>query len=217
MASTLPSLNSKFRIINDIIDFKYIKNKLKNNTFSFTPNAFNIVTVSRIESGMKGLDIAMKTLQLLVQRKVKFHWFFVGKGSFRGEMEKFITQNNLNYHITFLGTSENPYKYYQAADLYVQTSRSESYGMSIAEAKLLNLPIVTTRFDTVYGQIKHEQNGLITDMNPEAVANGIERMMTDTALYQSIVENLKKEPKENTETVKKFDKMIEELLQINDE
>lgn len=207
-----PELKSKIEIIEDIIDAKTILKMSVLDQIDFSKNNFNILTVSRLEKGMKGLDIAIETIKHLKEKGVKFHWHFLGKGFFRPEMEIYFKENDLNDWITFHGTTFNPYPYFKAADLYVQTSRSESFGMSIAEARLLNIPIVTTRFDTVAMQMIHEKNGLITDLNPESVADGIIRMMEDKELYRSIREYLKTEQKENLESVKKFDEMIESFF-----
>jgi len=97
--------------------------------------------------------------------------------------------------------------------LYVQTSRHEGFGIPIAEARLLNIPVVTTRFDSVYMQMVDGKNGLVTDIDAESVADAIEKIMKDKELYNSIVRYLKTEQKENYESIEKFDKLIEQLLQ----
>ncbi|MEZ7915731.1 MAG: glycosyltransferase, partial [Polaribacter sp.] len=95
------------------------------------------------------------------------------------------------------------------ADLYVQTSRHEGYGLSIAEARLLNVPVVTTRYDSVYVQMIHEKNGLVVDIDANAVADGIERMINDKVLYESVKSYLKSEEKENKESIQRFYKLID--------
>ena len=127
-------------------------------------------------------------------------------------MEAYITEHSLEKHVSLMGTTDNPYPYFKASNLYVQTSRHEGYGRTIAEARLLNIPIVTTRFDTVFLQMIDGKNGLVVDMNAQAVADGIERIMTDIELYNSMVNYLKQEKKDNTETVEKFDHLIFDLL-----
>ncbi|MGM1055648.1 MAG: glycosyltransferase [Bacteroidota bacterium] len=207
-----PDLAEKLWLIPDMLDFSSIYRMADLYCPKFEKNKFNILTVSRLEKGMKGLDITLETCRILRDKGVDFHWYILGKGSFQTEIQNFIKSHNLEGYLTLLGTSTNPYPYFKAADLYVQTSRSESYGISIAEARLLNTPIVTTRFDTVYMQMVEGKNGLVTDMNPEGIADGIIKIMNNKDLYNSIVEYLKQEPKENTETVKRFDAMIGNLL-----
>ncbi|AZI66629.1 glycosyltransferase [Kaistella daneshvariae] len=206
-----PDLSDKLWLIPDMVDYITISKMSKFKDPDFNPETFNILTVSRLETGMKGLDIAVEAAKWLRETGKEFHWYFLGQGSFRPAMEVFIRNNHLENNITFLGTSANPYPFFKAADIYVQTSRSESYGISIAEARLLNKPIVTTRFDTVNMQMIHEKNGLVTDLNAGAVAEAIVRLMTDKELYNSIVEYLKTEEKENTEAVVLFDELIDTM------
>lgn len=214
-AKIFPFLTERLWLIPDMLDVSSIYGMADMFQVDFKKNTFNILTVSRLEKGMKGLDITMETCRLLKESGIDFHWYIIGKGSYRSEMQEFIGVNELSSHLTLLGTTTNPYPYFKAADLYVQTSRSESYGISIAEARLLNIPIVTTRFDTVYNQMIEGKNGLVTDLNPEAVAYGIIEIMKNKGLYNSIVNYLRKEPKESSETIKRFDSMISKLIASN--
>ena len=215
IAKILPFLTEKLWLIPDMLDVSSIYKMADMFQADFKKNTFKILTVSRLEKGMKGLDITIEACRLLKESGIDFHWYIIGKGSFQSEMQEFIKSNKLAGCLTLLGTTANPYPYFKAADLYVQTSRSESYGISIAEARLLNTPVVTTRFDTVYNQMVHGKNGLVTDMNPEAVVCGIIKMMQDKELYHSIVNYLRKEPKESSETIKRFDSMISKLIASN--
>lgn len=204
-----PHLEDRFSVINNIIDPEVVLNAAKEEIVQFS-ESFNILTVSRF-SKQKGYDILLNACKILKNNGIDFHWYILGGGELESFIKDFIKDNELMEFITLLGVKENPYPYFKAADLYVHTARHEGYGRTLAEARMLNLPIVTTNFDTVHMQMIHEKNGLITEMNPEAVANAIKRMMTDKNLYQSVVEYLKNEPKINTETVKKFDEMVQSL------
>ena len=92
----------------------------------------------------------------------------------------------------------------------MQTSRFEGFGIAIAEARMLNKPIVTTRFDAVFNQMIDGKNGLVVDMNAEAVAGGILRIIEDKKLTNRIVQYLKSEKKGNIEELDKFYNLINE-------
>lgn len=206
-----PDLKEKFGVINNIIDHESVQKLSNSEVITFKSDSFNILTVSRF-SPQKGYDILLDACEILINKNLNFHWYILGGGELENEIKSSIVKKKLQNHITLLGVEENPYPYFKAADLYVHTAKHEGYGRTLAEARMLNVPVVTTNFDTVHMQMIHEKNGLITEMNGFAVATGIERLLTDKKLYQSIVEYLKHEPKENTETVKRFDAMINELL-----
>lgn len=211
-ATLFPTLQDKVSVLYDMIDFSGIISLADKLSPSFNSRTFNILTVARLNKTQKGYDIALEACKILKENNVSFHWYALGTGPYKEEMCAYIKTHGLENNFTFLGTTPNPYPYFKAADLYVQTSRHEGFGLSIAEARLLNTPVVTTRFDTVFMQMVDGKNGLVTDMNAGAVAEAIMKLMNDQNLYDSIVEYLKKERKENTETIEKFDKMIIELI-----
>ena len=141
----------------------------------------------------KGYDIAIEAAKILKENGVKFKWYFIGDGPERQKIEHGIKTNELLNHIVLLGLQTNPYKYMEQADVYVQTSKFEGFGMTIAEAKILGKPIVSTNFDVVYNQITHEKNGLIAEMNGKSIADSIYRMITDNELRNSIIEEVNRE------------------------
>ena len=108
-----------------------------------------------------------------------------------------------------MGTTPNPYKYISEADVYVQTSRHEGFGLSLAEARILNIPVVTTEFDSVYAQMVPYKNGLVVPQDPVAVTDAIQRLLTDKSLHNSIVAYLKNEKKGNLEVIEDFYKIID--------
>lgn len=203
----IPSLKNLL-VLENIIDYQDILQAANAKEVPFKRNTTNILTVGRLNDNSKGMDIAIEAAKVLKEKGKNFHWYFLGEGPFRSQMEDFIEKNDLHDFVTLLGTDANPYPYFKATDIYVQPSRNEGFGRTVAEARLLNIPPVCTNFDSVHQQIQQEHNGLITDLNGAAVAEGIIRLMEDKELYNKIKENLKKEEKENLESVKKFDALV---------
>ena len=166
-----------------------------------------LVTVGRLVP-QKGYDIAAKAAWLLKNHGVEFHWYIVGDGD-RSAIEKDIARYEIGDCFTLLGAKENPYPYMKAADIYVQTSKFEGYCLTLAEARMLNIPCVTTNFDVVYAQMIDGDNGLVVEMNAEAVADGIIRLATDQELYQHIKRFQEREKKGNVEEIEKFYALVE--------
>lgn len=167
-----------------------------------------LVTVGRLVP-QKGYDIAAKAAWLLKKRNVKFHWYVVGGGD-SAPIEKDIAQYGISDCFTLLGAKANPYPYMKAADIYVQTSKFEGYCLTLAEARMLNIPCVTTNFDVVYAQMIDGDNGLVVEMSAEAVADGIIRLATDQELYQHIKGYQAQEKKGNVEEIEKFYNLLGE-------
>lgn len=167
-----------------------------------------LVTVGRLVP-QKGYDIAAKAAWLLKKRGIRFHWYVVGGGN-TTPIKKDIAQYGIHECFTLLGAKANPYPFMKAADIYVQTSKFEGYCLTLAEARMLNIPCVTTNFDVVYTQMVDGENGLVVEMNAEAVADGIIRLATKPELYQHIKRYQEQEKKGNVEEIRKFYELIGE-------
>ena len=166
-----------------------------------------ILTVGRL-CAMKGYDLAIDAARLLVERGLDFTWYVIGNGALREELERQIYGNGLKNRFILLGSRNNPYPYFNACDLYVQPSKHEGFGITLAEAKMFHKPIVTTNFEAVSAQFTNGVNGLIVDISAQGIADGILKMLSDTALMRNCAENLKKEKIGNTEEIEKFYKLI---------
>lgn len=206
-----PEFSERMVTINDILYADLIKKMARNGDFFKKEEAYQyIVTIGRLNKHAKGFDILMNVCLELSKRDIPFKWYIIGEGPYRAEMEDFLKRNNLQESVFLLGLKTNPYSYLSQADLYVQTSRHEGFGLSIAEARLLNVPVVTTEFDVVYNQMVPGENGLVVPQDPVQVADAIERILKDKSLYKHIVSYLKQEKKGNPEEVEKFYHLIEE-------
>lgn len=168
-----------------------------------------IMTAGRLNKPQKGYDLALAAAKILCDRGVKFRWYAIGDGPYRGEMERFIVDNQLQEHFILLGFTANPYSYMRQCDIYVQTSRHEGFGLTIAEARILNRPVVCTNFEACAMQMIDGKNGLITSFEPNDIADAIERLMNDKELYSDIQNYLKTEKKGNVEEIERFYQMID--------
>ncbi len=204
-----PSFKNKTVIIRDMLDANFISlMSLEKQEIPFQYDVPTLLTVARLERYSKGYDITLNTCRILVERGVKFKWYVIGKGDYREDMESYIAKHHLDSVFLFLGTTPNPYPYIKNCTIYVQTSRHEGYGLSIAEARILNRPVVTTEFDAVWTQMVQGENGIVVPQDPVAVADAIEHLLKDEELYDHIVSYQKQEKKGNTEEIEKFYQLI---------
>ena len=108
----------------------------------------------------------------------------------RESIETQIKAKGVEDDVVLLGLQTNPYAYVNQADVYVQTSRFEGFGLTVKEAKLLSKYVVSTNFPAIYNQLRHEVNGLIAEMNHISVADNICRIVSDEKLRLKISEQL---------------------------
>lgn len=200
-------LTCVYDIINPDVIVSLAKKTVQDMTISRGEMA--IVTVGRL-TRPKNYILAVNAARILKDKGLKFKWFFVGEGEMRRAIEMRIKDNGLQNEVILLGFKENPYPYMAKADVYVQTSTFEGFGLTIAEAKILHRPVVSTDFDIVHDQITDGQNGLIAEMTPESVAEKILKLLHDDSLRSKIIHNLEKENNTTSSTeIQKFNALIE--------
>lgn len=204
-----PYFNNKFKTIYNIVSPSVIHNlSNKDNQDTNFLNAQNsIVTVARL-SPEKGIDLAVETSKILLEKKVIFKWFIIGEGQERENLENKIIEYNLQNYFYLIGLKQNPYPYLKSCTLYVQPSKYEGKSMAIEEAKILCKPIIVTNFTTAKDQINHSVNGIITAINPNSLANDILQLLQNAKFQEKLSLNLSKEKLGTEEEINKFYEII---------
>ncbi len=106
----------------------------------------------------------------------------VGEGPERENLEKFVSQSNLDADVVFTGNVENIEDYLTTADIFVLTSICEGLPLSMIEAMASGLPIIASDVGGISDIVK--ENGILVPSNDEKalwnamtllISNSIER------------------------------------------
>lgn len=135
-------------------------------------NKMRIVTLGRL-SEEKGQGIIPAVAAALRELGVQFKWYLIGEGPLRGELLTLAEQFKLENELVLLGSKSNPYPYLKQADVYVQTSVHEGYCISLAEAKLFGMPIVSTDFAGAHEQLDGCADCYVVERSVEALSAGL--------------------------------------------
>lgn len=186
------SCAEKMDIFHNIIDVEEIMTKAQRQVDDMTWDGWStLCTVGRL-SPEKGVQLIPETAELLLKSGKQFRWYIVGEGSLRLELEKEIRRRNLEKYIVLLGGKSNPYPYIKHCDIYVQPSLSEAYCITVAEARVLCKPIVSTPFSAIAEQIENGINGLISsEMTSASLAESIMYLFDNPQLQESFINYLK--------------------------
>ncbi len=164
--------------------------------------SFKILSIGRLEN-VKGFDMAVEAAKILQDKKIDFEWLIIGEGSERKNLETLIRKYALNNKMKLLGLKDNPYPYLKGCDIVVQSSRFEGKSIALDEAKIFGKPIISTNYPTVYDQLSKDE-GMITEMNPEAIAEGISALYYNESQLKLIKEYLKSRNYGNASDVNKY-------------
>jgi len=150
-----------------------------------------ILYVGRIEP-LKGLDLLVETAAHMdVGESVRM--LVVGADANGGReldrVKQLAKEKNLEDQIDFVGQvdhTELPL-YYNAADVCVMPSYSESFGLVALEAMACGTPVVATRVGGLPTIIQHGRTGYLKSWRcPETFANSLEMIISSEGLQESM-------------------------------
>ena len=135
--------NINTKVINNLIDYKnIIKLSKKIVNFKFSASKINILYVGRLDNSSKNFDLLLDSFR--IANNPNLNLFFVGSGTYKNNIEKFIQKYNLNNQIKLLGETINPYPYIKNSDYLILTSKYEGFPVIYNEALVLNKSFITT-------------------------------------------------------------------------
>lgn len=176
----------KVTTVYDILNVGLIR-KMAQDSISLPPKRqLLLVTVGRMVA-LKGYDLAVGAASILKQNGIAFDWFFVGDGGMSSSIKQQINESGLQDNIHLVGMTPNPYPYMKAADIYVQPSRYEGFGLTLSEARILHRPVISTNFPVVSNQIVDGVNGIICKMTAESIAEKILFLANDPSAREHLV------------------------------
>ena len=164
----------------------------------------------------KGQQDLVKALPLLSpQYQSKIRCFIVGDrpSLYSTELAQLVAQlpDRLKQGLTVVPETPETAQYFLAADIFVCTSRIESYPRVIMEAMGYNLPIITTPVFGIPEQVRHEINGLFyTPNQPEELAKCLTSLLEDETLRKQLAEN----SQYVLESLNTFEEMAQSYLEI---
>lgn len=141
------------------------------------------------DKGHKYLIDSIARLLELTDRP--FRLVLAGDGELLEPSKAQVAKLGLEEHVLFAGFRRDLKNLLHGSDIYVNASEHEALSFSIIEAMAAGLPIVATDMGGNSDIINDETDCgiLVTYDDPESMAQGLLRMMTDAALLERCREN----------------------------
>jgi len=147
---------------------------------------FILLMTSRFEPE-KNIGMVIDSMKDLAKENPKLGLLIVGDGSQKEKLQRKVLDNKLDKNIIFERWVNDLSSYHKTADVFINTSNYEGYGMSLIMAAAAGSPIITTDVGLVDEIIKHKENGLVVlNNNKEKLVRAILRLMSDKALGEGL-------------------------------
>jgi glycosyltransferase involved in cell wall biosynthesis len=160
--------------------------------------------------------LAIRIVDKLKKKYPNIHLTMIGpdKG-LQKKVEQYIKKLNLTNYISIKGKIENNklYKYYHSHHIYLNTTKFESFGLSVLEAASSGIPIVSNNIGEIPYIWKDNEEILLSNNEEEFITN-IMKIFSSTQLEKKLSENAKKKAMTFSEkTIKeKWIKVINETI-----
>lgn len=153
------------------------------------PWSFILLSVSRLASE-KNLGLALKALKLVRDRFPDTGLVIVGSGPEEERLKGMVKKFHLGDAVEFVGWQNDLTSFYRTANVFIQTSFFEGYGLSLVEAGLYGLPVITTPVGIAL-ELEHGKDAYIYPANnPELFAQGIIDLIENNDKQENLRTNM---------------------------
>ena len=120
--------------------------------YDVSSKEIHFVQVSRLYKKQKGQDILLKALAKVKQNgrcKKKINMHFVGDGPDREQFQNMAAEFGIDENVFFEGNKTRDWVYENLChyDLFIQPSRYEGFGLTVAEAMAARIPVLISRIE----------------------------------------------------------------------
>lgn len=146
-----------------------------------------IISVGRL-ADVKNWPLLLDAVEIVLQKHPEARFVLVGDGPERPSLEKKVARMNVADRIEFVGRV--PYEevpaYLKAADLFCYASVTETQGLVTLEALAAGLPVVAVDASGTSETVSHGVDGILTPEDSQALADGMDKLLSDKDLYQQM-------------------------------
>jgi glycosyltransferase involved in cell wall biosynthesis len=183
--------------------------------YKIKKNELLLLNVGRMEEE-KNLEFLFDCLKNILKKQSNVKLMFVGEGSLKEKLKQKATEEKIEANILFTGLAkrEEIQDFYAAGDIYLQTSTSETQGLSLYEAMAAGLPCLAVKSTGAIDAINHGQDGLLTSANQKSFRSEIKKIILDKKLRKSLSQEAVKKAKKNdaSNQAKKLKKLYEKVI-----
>lgn len=142
-----------------------------------------VLVVCRMEEFTKKTSLALNVWKKVMKNKEYTDWTLkiVGDGKDLSLYKSMVKSQNIS-NVVFCGY-DNPFPYYKSASIFMMTSVSEGWGMTLTESMQNGcVPIAFDSYPAVRDIVSHGENGfLVEPMNLDTYSKCLMRLMNNEA------------------------------------
>jgi glycosyltransferase involved in cell wall biosynthesis len=149
------------------------------NALTLPANSLQCAFIGRVTQ-IKRPDRFLDVVSEIKKRGVKLDFFIAGDGELLDMCRERIKREDLPVRI--LGWQSDIERVLSSADMVVLTSDNEGTPLSLIQAGMAGLPVVTTNVGSVPEVVLDGVTGVVTGLDVQEIANALEKLVNDKVL-----------------------------------
>ena len=172
--------SEKFGLMPPGLEIGKLPNKKDSQEFyGLSQQAIQCAFIGRVTQ-IKRPDRFLDMVSEIKERGIAIEFFMAGDGELLETCRKRITHEGLPVKV--LGWQSNIEQVLSAADVVVLTSDNEGTPLSLIQAGMAMLPVVTTRVGSVPEVVLDGVTGIITNLDVQEIADALEKLANSAEL-----------------------------------
>ncbi|AKK72818.1 glycosyl transferase family 1 [Chryseobacterium gallinarum] len=198
-------------VVINAIPLEEIKRKAEEKIESL-PEGPVFVSVGRLHH-RKGYHKLIDAHKKLIDEGFHHTVLVLGSGEEMKNLTEQIKANNVQETFILCGNKMNPYPYIKNADYFILPSESEAWPLVIAEALILQKPIIATDTGDVGIMIRDRETGYLINYDTNEMYEAMKIFLSDPELIARIRKNLEtiEDQFDNQKIFNAVEQIIEEL------
>ena len=177
---------SKLEVLYNLIDCKTIK--ILSEQKAIEKSKFTICMVGRLNR-QKRYDRAFEVVRKLKYNGYDFELWILGSGELETELKEMVETYKIDDIVSFKGFVKPVYPYVKKADIFLNTSESEGYPLTLCEALCLGLPIVATNITGSNEILTNSNAGILVEEDTESIYRGLKYMIDNKSFREECAAN----------------------------
>jgi glycosyltransferase involved in cell wall biosynthesis len=178
--------DNKIIIIPSGVDLDKFKPSIGKNV-----NYYRLLFVGRL-SIQKNIPLLIKSFKRVVNNGIdNISLSIVGNGEEKDRIIDIIRREKLEGKIVMHGAlrGRKLHQMYKDSDIFILTSRAESFGIVLLEAMASGLPIIASNIPGIRNVVENGKTGLLVSPTEENFAKAIELLTSDSGLKTKLIMN----------------------------
>jgi glycosyltransferase involved in cell wall biosynthesis len=174
----------KFLLMPPGLEIDNLPSKIESLTsFGISSDRLQCAFIGRVTQ-IKRPDRFLDVVSEIKKRNISLDFLIAGDGELLEACRERIIADDLPVKV--LGWQSNIEKVLSAADIVVLTSDNEGTPLSLIQAGMAGLPVVSTNVGSVPEVVLDNATGLIASLDVQEIADALEKLFTDKALRERL-------------------------------